>query len=125
MTAGETNEVKVTVNRLRGFTNELTARIEGLPEGVSAEPVKVPEKGGEVVMKLVAAENAGAASGPVRILAGDGSKEKAAAYEFTTRTVNNGVPGGYTALVIEKTEQPWLTVKAKAAGESAELAKGE
>jgi hypothetical protein len=109
-----TNEIKVTTKRLRGFTNELSAAFENLPEGVTAEPVKAAGSSGELVLKLVA-HDAPAFNGPVRIVIKDTvrSEEKTASFELVSRSENNGVPGGYSSLLVERTDQLWLTVKAK------------
>ena len=54
--AGTTNELKLTVTRLRGLTNELQVVAQKLPEGVTCEPALVPEKGGEAKLNLVGSE---------------------------------------------------------------------
>jgi len=118
---GKTNELKVAVKRLHGFKAEMTLCARGLPEGLEAEPVRIPEKGDDATIKLVAAEEAKPFSGPIRIVATEvkSEKEHRAVADLTSSTVNNGVPGGFNKLVIESTDQIWLTVllasKAKAA----------
>jgi hypothetical protein len=109
--AGETNAVKVNLRRLRGFTNELAVEGRGLPEGVAA-PVVKDSKGGETVLSLVAATNAGAWSGPIRIAVSDPAAgvEKFASFALTSKTEDNGVPGGYLKLAVESVEDIWLTV---------------
>ncbi len=114
--AGTTNAVKVDFKRLREHTNELSARLEGLPPGVTAVLTNLPAKSGEVSFSLVAETNAPAFQGPVRLLLIDAmaKSEKPAVFELTTRGENNGVPNGYSALAIESFEQFWLTVKTQA-----------
>ncbi len=56
--AGKTASLKATVKLLNSFKGPLIARIANLPSGVSAAEVAVPEKGGEVEIKLQAATNA-------------------------------------------------------------------
>jgi hypothetical protein len=109
-----TNDVKVATKRLRGFTNELSVALENLPEGVTAEPVKSAEKSGEVTLKLVS-KDAPAFNGPIRIVLKDtaNSEERSAMFELVSRGENNGVPQGYSKLLIEQTDQLWLTVKPK------------
>jgi hypothetical protein len=109
-----TNEVKLTVKRLRGHTNELSLAFEKLPEGVTAEPEIAPAKSGEVKLNLIA-RDAAPFSGPVRIIVRDKvtSTVKPAQFELVSRSENNGVPGGYSSLLVEQTDQLWLTVKPK------------
>lgn len=56
--AGKTASLKATVKLLNSFKGPLIARVANLPSGVSAAEVTVPEKGGEVEIKLQAATNA-------------------------------------------------------------------
>jgi hypothetical protein len=109
---GKTNEVKITVKRLHGFKPKLWVAVKPLPDGVEMEPSEVPEKGGELALKLVASDDAKPFSGPVQIVAAetDSGKEHRGVADLTSSSVDNGVPGGFTKLVIESTEQFWLTV---------------
>ena len=52
--AGKTGEMKVAVKRKNGFKAKLKLAAKGLPEGVTAADVEVPEKDGEVALKLAA-----------------------------------------------------------------------
>lgn len=115
--AGETNILKLNLRRLRGFTNELAASFKGLPEGVAAEEAVLPAKDGDVSLPLIAATNAPAFNGPFQVMVTDKQtkEERPATFHLVSRTENNGVPGGYTKLLIESTDQLWLTVKPKAA----------
>ena len=110
--AGKTNEVKVTITRLHGFDTKLTASAKGLPNGVQAAAVEVPEKGNEAVLKLVASAEAKPFSGPIQIiLTENGSRrEHIAAMELISAGENNGVPQGYKRLVLGSINQLWLTV---------------
>jgi hypothetical protein len=109
-----TNDVKLTTKRLRGFTNELSVAFENLPEGVTAEPVKAEGNSSEIKLKIIA-KDAPAFNGPVRIVLKDNvtSEEKTAGFEMVSRSENNGVPGGYSKLLVERTDQLWLTIKPK------------
>ena len=109
---GKTNELKVTVKRLHGFKQGLTVSLRGLPDGLEGEPVDVPEKAGDVAIKLIASAEAQPFSGPVQIIATEEElrKEHRAIADLTSSTVNNGVPGGFNMLVVESTDQFWLTV---------------
>jgi len=109
---GKTNEFKVTAKRLHGFKAKLTLTSKGLPEGMALEPTDVSEKGGEVVLKFAASPEAKPFSGPIQIVATEAESgiEHRAVASLTSSTENNGVPGGFTKLVIESTDQIWLTV---------------
>jgi hypothetical protein len=109
---GKTNELKVTVRRLHGFKRKLTLAAKGLPTGLAAEPVEVSDKGGEVSLKLVASAEAPSFCGPILIVATEDESglEHRATADLTSSTVDNGVPGGFTNLAIESTDQLWLTV---------------
>ena len=117
VTAGATNEVKFTVTRLRGFDRKLKARLSGLPEGLRAETVDVSKKSGENTLNLFAATDAKASQTAVELVITDveSGEERVAAFALTTSSEDNGVPGGYTKLLVELLDQLWLTVKAKPA----------
>ena len=68
LAAGETNDVKFTVTRLRGFTPKLTASFEALPKGLHAEPVEVSAQAGESTLRLIGEPDATPTQGPVRIV---------------------------------------------------------
>ncbi len=61
--AGKAISQKVKVTLGGGWKEPLVVRVGGLPEGVFADPVAVPEKGGEVEVSLQAAENAPVGTG--------------------------------------------------------------
>lgn len=107
---GATNDVKLTVTRSHGHAAKLTAAFGDLPTGVSAAPVEVPEKGGDVTLQLIATTNAPAVTSPLRVVVRGEAGERAATYELVTAGENNGVPQGFRELVIPRTEQLWLTV---------------
>ncbi len=116
--AGATNELKVTVSRLDGFTNRLSIRAEGWPESIASASVEVPDKGGEVTLRAVVATNAAAFSGPFQIVAvvdartnAVPSRSRAAQFAYVSTSENNGVPGGFRELLLPFTEQFWLTVR--------------
>lgn len=115
LTAGSTNEIKITVNRLRGFDHKLSVEARGLPEGVQLDPVEVPEKGGELILKLRATDAAQAASQPIQFVVRDltAQTDRPLSTKLTGTTTNNGVPGGYTDLLIDSMDQLWLTVLKK------------
>jgi hypothetical protein len=79
---GTTNDLKVTVNRVGGYTNQLTLRAEGLPASVSVAPAEVSEKGGDVTLKAIVSTNAPAFGGIFRIVAASRDTERAASFSF-------------------------------------------
>jgi hypothetical protein len=118
---GKTNDIKITSTRLHGFESKLTLSVMGLPEGLAAEPIDVPEKGGEVVLKLVASANAKPFSGAIQIAAteAESGTQHRVVSELISSKVDNGVPQGFRKLVIESTDQLWLTVLSPPAKETA------
>lgn len=110
--ADKPGEAKVSVKRTNGFKAKLKLAAKNLPEGVSAPEVDVPDKDGEVTLKLSATPEAKAASQPIQLVLreSDSGAEHVARYFLTKSAEDNGVPQGYTALVIDSTDQLWLTV---------------
>jgi hypothetical protein len=107
--AGKTVSVKATVKLLNGFKEPLILRLAGLPAGVQAAEVAVPEKGGEVEIKLIAAADATAAQAPIRVTLW--TKAEPASFRVATYSLRGeGVRG--TALV-DNADTLWLTVKGK------------
>jgi hypothetical protein len=115
--AGKTGEIKTTIKFANGFKAKLHLAAKNLPAGVTAPEVEVPEKGGEATLKISAAADAPAAGQPVRLVLREteSGSEHPVIYPMTTTGENNGVPQGYTELVINSTDQLWLTVTATAA----------
>jgi hypothetical protein len=114
VTPGKTSDVKVTVKRAYGFKAPLELTAVDLPPGVTAPPVEVPEKDGEVTLKLTAEPTSAKQGQPVRIrLREKGSdREHAVQHMLVATSENNGVPQGYPELVIPSTDVVWLTVTA-------------
>lgn len=106
--AGKDAELKITVKLNGTFAAKLQAKALDLPPGLTAEPVEVPAKGGEIKMKLKATAEAAASQAPFRVEISDGTQTFAATYliPFTE-------PRG--DLLITTDTHPWLTVAAKAA----------
>lgn len=111
---GTTNEVKVTVARLRGFTNELQLIATNLPPGILCAPATVGDKGGEVKLALVAAPDAATFQGPFGVVIRDvpTGTERLVPFKLTGTSTDNGVPGGYRTLLADRLEALWLTVLA-------------
>ena len=102
----------MSVKRANGFQTKLQLAAKNLPDGVTASPVDVPEKDGEVTLKIAADATAKSAGQPFTIVLRETetATEHAARFFMITSGENNGVPQGYTELVILSTEQLWLTV---------------
>jgi len=113
--AGKTGEMKATVKRESGFKAKLKLAAKNLPEGVTAADVDVPEKDGEVALKLVADPAAKSASQPMQLVLREteSGTEHPVRYVMATTAENNGVPQGYSELVIDSTDQLWLAVVAE------------
>ena len=110
LTAGATNDVKLAIARQAGHTGKLTARVEGAPAEVAAPAVEVAEKATEATLRWSAPSNAPPFNGPIRIVvAGDG-RERRAVFALATTGENNGVPQGFTDLLLRETDSLWLTV---------------
>ncbi len=111
---GKTAEAKVNVKRANGFKAKLQLAAKHLPEGVTATPVDIPDKDGDVTLMIAAATEAKAAGQPITLVLREteGGAEHAARFFMITSGENNGVPQGYTELVIPSTEQLWLTIPA-------------
>jgi hypothetical protein len=108
-----TNPLKFNVKRLRGHTNELIATLKDLPEGVTAASTNV--QSGDVSLPVITATNAPAFSGPIRLVLADSmaKEERVVSFALTSRGEDNGVPQGYSDLLIDTLEHVWLTVRPK------------
>lgn len=117
ITAGKEAEIKVAVKRSNGFKTKLKLAAKGLPAGVAAPEVDVPDKDGEVSLKITAEASATAASQTWQLVLreAESGTEYPVIHSMTTTGENNGVPAGYTDLVIDSTSQIWITVIATAA----------
>ena len=100
------------MKRTNGLKARLLLAAKNLPEGISATEVEVPDKGGEVTIKFAAVETAAPASQPFQLVLREteSGREHPVPFSMTTTGDNNGVPQGYTELVIDSTDQLWLTV---------------
>jgi Bacterial pre-peptidase C-terminal domain len=109
---GKTNDIKITTRRLYGFQSKLTLSVKGLPEGLAAEDIEVPEKGGEAVLKLVASADAKPFSGVIQFAVTEleSGIEQRVVSELISSTMDNGVPQGFRKLLIESTDKLWLTL---------------
>ncbi len=113
LAAGGTNEIKVSVVRRFGQTNELRVEMRGLPPGVAATSPVVAAGGGEVTLQLLAAAEADAFGAPVSLVLLEPAtgRERPVGFDLVSRGENNGVPQGWARLLVEGTTELWLTVK--------------
>jgi hypothetical protein len=116
LTSGATNTLKLNFKRLRGFTNELTAAVSNLPEGVVVEPIVLPAKDGDPALVFSASTNAPPTNVVFRIDVSDkqSGEIRPVPFDLVSRTENNGVPGGYSKLLVEHVDQLWLTIRSPA-----------
>jgi hypothetical protein len=114
---GKTVEVKVAVKRTNGFKAKLQLITKDLPEGVTATPVDVQEKAAEIALKITADPTSKPAGQPFTLVLREteSGAEHVARYSLVATAENNGVPQGYTDLVISTTEHLWLTILAESA----------
>ena len=111
VTAGEKVDLAVKAARHHGYKGELEVGIRSLPDGVTAAPVAVAEKGGEVKLSIVADASAAPSNGPISIwIAPKGAKpEERVDGEFELK----GVSADAGDLLVNRTNRAWLTVLAK------------
>lgn len=81
--AGKEVELTVNVNRIGGSKETLKLAVEGLPEGVSAEPVEVDAKAKSAKLKLKAAEDAKPHQGAIRVIGATDAEKVVAGYDVT------------------------------------------
>ncbi len=112
--AGKAAELKIAVTLTNGFAPKLKLAAKNLPAGVTVEEKDVPEKGGEAVLSLATAASAPVASQAFQLVLREveGGKEYPVQFAMVSVSENNGVPQGYRELLINSTDQLWLTVTA-------------
>jgi hypothetical protein len=112
LTSGSTNELKIDFKRLRGFTNHLTIAVRDLPPGVQFVQTNLPAKDGSVSLQLVAEKEAPSFQGPIHIVVtnAETNEERFIPFELTTRGET-----GFAHLLVETSDDFWLTVRRKAA----------
>jgi hypothetical protein len=110
LAAGKTVEVKLNVKTSGTFSGKIQAKATQLPAGVTADPVDVPAKGGDVKLTLKAAPEAAVSQAPFAVeivtSAPDAVQTVLASYAIPFTE-----PRG--DLLIMSDTHPWLTVTAK------------
>jgi hypothetical protein len=111
---GKTAELKVAFKRLHGAKAKLELLAKNLPPGITAAALELPAKDGDATLKLVAEAAAAAANQPFQIVLRDTETqtETPVTSPLATTTSDNGVPGGYTTLLLPEIRDLWLTVLA-------------
>ncbi|SKB06428.1 hypothetical protein SAMN02745166_04473 [Prosthecobacter debontii] len=107
--AGKTVSLKAKIKRLNGFKAPLVVRASGLPVGVHAPDVTVPDKDGEVELKIHAAVNAPASGQPIQVEVWTGGE---GAQMHVAQGALRGENQRGTSL-LDTTSQVWVTVKPK------------
>jgi hypothetical protein len=112
---GKTVDLKTAVKRANGFKAKLQLIAKNLPEGVTASVAEVPDKDGDVTLKVSADVAAMPASQPFSLALREveSGREHPVRYSLVSTSENNGVPQGYIELVFGSTEQLWVTVLAE------------
>jgi len=112
--AGKSAELKVAVKLANGFQPKLKLAAKNLPAGITAAEVDVSEKGGEVALTLTAEATAPRASQPFQLVLREveGAKDYPVEFSMASTGENNGAPQGYRQLLVNSTDQLWLTVTA-------------
>ena len=112
ITAGKTADLKVAIKRTNGFKSKLQLIAKNLPPGISAPAIEVPEKDGEVTLQLTAEATVQPASQPFTLVLKEteGGKEYPVQFWMAATSEDNGVPQGFGELVINSTDQLWLSV---------------
>jgi hypothetical protein len=109
--AGKNVEVKLTVKVNGTLTGKIQARAVNLPAGVTAEPVNVPMKGGEVKLTLKVAADAAASQAPFAVEIGASEAPDATPSVIASYVIPFAEPRG--DLLIMSDTHPWLTVVEK------------
>ena len=104
---GKTASLKVGIKLLNGFKEALVLRAAGLPPGVHAAEVAVPEKGGDVEIQFQAAANAPGGVQAVTLAAWTRTEP---ARQYPAEYPLRGENGRGTSL-LDRAQAVWLTVK--------------
>jgi hypothetical protein len=109
---GKDAEIKVKVSATNGYRSKLKLAAMDLPGGVTAADVEVPEKGGEAGIKLSAGAEVAPISKPFKLVLREveGGREIPVLYSIAATGDSNGVPQGFGQLLINQTDQLWLTI---------------
>ena len=107
ISAGKSAELKVTIKPSGDFKGKLSARLAGLPQGITAKEAEAPAKGGELKIQLNADSQAPAASTAVEVLISTSAPDSPMTFKATYDL--RGVEPRGDRLINEDT-RVWLTV---------------
>lgn len=111
--SGKSVEFKVAVKRANGFKPKLRLIAGNLPEGATSDAADVPDKDGEVGLKITADAGAALASQPVQFVLREieSGIEHPVRYFLTTMiSKNESAPRASHELLLNSTEHIWLAV---------------
>ena len=106
--AGKTADLKLKFARKNSHKGKMTIVLNDLPKGVGIKDEKIDEKAKDATVKLVAAADAPAHSGPVRILVRDEVTEVPTIRKAHRTFITGDSRGDY---LLNETEWFWVTVK--------------
>ena len=102
--AGETTDVKIKITRLHGHTEKLAIKPPKI-EGIEFELPEIPDKSGDVTVKIKPKKEAKAFSGPIRFSISKGEKKTETIVPFTFQDTAARGP-----FLLDEIEDLWLTV---------------
>jgi len=106
--AGKTNDLKLKLTRRNGHNAKLNVVLRELPEGLSLRNGEIDGKARDATVKLVAAADAPAHSGPIRILLRDSSTDPPALLKASRSFITADSRGDY---LLNGADWFWLIVK--------------
>jgi hypothetical protein len=113
--AGGTAAVDVLVIRRDGFSGDVTLEAEGLPAGVTAQPVVVPGKANSGVLVLTAADGTQPAAGSFRVVGKSRHKEADMAHTARVAALSWNVTDQNQPYVVREVHEIPLAVTADVA----------
>jgi hypothetical protein len=110
--AGTTNTIKIAAKNLYKFSGTNFLNALHLPKGVTASPVPIPPKDGEISFNLVATENAAPWNGHFNLIESISNSSRTNRLQalLSKSSINNGVPQGFPNLLRKSIDELWLTV---------------
>jgi hypothetical protein len=109
---GKEVELKADLERIAGHEEELRLVVEGLPEGARVETLESKKDSKSVSLTLRAEDSIEPWRGPLQLWLEnvESRKRTKLTAKLSKASINNGVPQGFTNLLIEDTEHIWLTI---------------
>ena len=109
---GSTNTITIDLNRKYGHQNPVRVSAKNVPVSITQTKGEASEKDNQAKLELIVSETAPPFMGEITFVAEDLETHHSQPVDvtFLGTTINNGVPAGFTELVLEKTESLWLTI---------------